>query len=145
MSAPEEEWPTSQDVSGVKVPEEELIKHAIVGHASAILPLIDMERLKGRSLTLVLRVIALVLKIVKQRSFQITPSELTSTDIEAAEEYCVKQSMQYTTEDLKKGKLDSLRPRTTDDGIIVLIPEPKNESVPRWRYRKGDQPTICQC
>ena len=121
MSAPEEEWPTSQDITGVKVPEEELIKHAKVGHASAVLPLVDMERLKGRSLTLVLRVVALVLKIVRQRSFvQVKPSDLTSTDIEAAEQYCVKQSMRYTDEDLRKGKLDSLRPKVTDEGVVVL-------------------------
>ena len=144
MSAPEDEWPTSQDIIGVKVPEEELIKHAKICHVSAVLPLVDMERLKNRSLVLVLRVIALVLKIVKQRSFtEVKPSNITSTDIEAAERYCVKQSMRFTNEDLRKGKLLSLRPRTNDDGIVVLASRAQeglrahydNEEFPILMYR----------
>ena len=121
MSAPREEWPTSQDITGVKVPEEELVKHVNVAHVTASLPLIDMERLKSRRLMLVLRVIAVILKIARQKSFtQAKFSNLTHSDIEAAEHYCVKQSMKYTNEDLGKGKLTSLRPRTNNNGIVVL-------------------------
>ena len=51
--------------------------------------------------------------------------------------------MQYTNEDLKKGKLDSLRPRTTDDGVVVLDSRAQeglkahydNEEFPILMYR----------
>ena len=109
MDLPRNQWPTSQDITGVQVPEEELMKLVNVAHISTQSPLIDIERLKSRSYTLVMRVVAIVLKMAKKRSFKI--DDLTSEDIKTAEGFCLKLSMKYTNEDLQKGKLTSRKKR----------------------------------
>ena len=111
------EWPTSQDISGAPIPEEELTK-SIVAFASDSVPSFDIEHFKNKSYNFLLRVIAIVFKMIRNKSFKI--EDLTSEDLKNAENFCVQLSMKLTREDLLKGKLTSIRPRTDEDGVIVI-------------------------
>ena len=120
MSRPRDEWPTSQDYSGAKIPDEELVKFTNIT-CMTLEALIDgnhFKNLKGRTYTLLLRVVAIVMKITKEHSFKI--QALNAEDLKAAEEHCLKESMQLTKREMDCGKLKSLRPRVDDDGVIVL-------------------------
>ena len=118
FSLPKDQWPTSQDITGASVPEEELVKPINVAAISMKQPLIDLERLKSRSYNLIINVVAIILKIARNKSFNIT--DRTAEDLEKAEQFCIKSSMRFTKQDYDKGKLTSLRPQVNEDGIIVL-------------------------
>ena len=120
MSRPEDEWPTSRDYSGVKLPDEDVIKVVKISCAT-LETLIDEDhfnRLKGRTYTLLLRVVALILKVCREKSFGI--EKVTAEDLKIAEAHCLKESMKLTKKEMDSGKLKSLRPRIDSDGVIVL-------------------------
>lgn len=120
MRKPREEWPTSQDYSGAKIPDEDLIRVVQVSCVT-IEALIDgdhFKRLKGRTYNLLLRVVAIILKVFKDKSFGI--EKLSAEDLKAAEDHCLKESMKLTKKEMDSGKLKSIRPRIDDDGVIVL-------------------------
>ena len=100
MSRPREEWPTTQDYSGAKIPDEDLVKVVQVSCAT-IEALIDgnhFKRLQGRTYTLLLRVVALILKVFKEKSFGI--EKLNAEDLQAAENHCLKESMKLTMKEM---------------------------------------------
>ena len=118
MRQPRDQWPTTQDFTGAKIPDEDLRKVVHVACAVIGEALIDIQRFKGRSYNLLIRVVATVMKIARQRTFR--PEHLTAEDLDTAEKFCIQQSMRYTTEELQKGKLKSLRPEVDGDGVVVL-------------------------
>ena len=83
MSWEVNEWPTSQDFSGAKVPEEDLIKLHRVNHVSGAYPDIDFESYKQKSYSSLLRIFATVIKCIRNKHFRI--NELTSEDIDDTE------------------------------------------------------------
>ena len=118
LSLDTEEWPVTQDYTGAKIPEEEMMKvSANVTAAPVDDPIINVEGFREDSYDLLMGVVARLLKIFRSRKFEI--DALTADDILEAEAYCLKLSMKFTLEDLEAGKLTSLRP-TVEDGIVIL-------------------------
>ena len=118
LNLPMEEWPVTQDFSGAKIPEEELLKVAGHVNAATVPSVIDVEQFREDTYDYLIRVVARMKKIFTSKKFEI--ETLTVDDLNKAEEYCLKLSMKYTLEDMKKGKLESLRPIVDQDGIVVL-------------------------
>ena len=118
MSLEVNEWPTSQDFSGAKVPEEDLIKLHRVNHVSGAYPDINFESYKHKSYSSLLRIFATVIKCIRNKHFRI--NELTSEDIDDAELFVRRESSKLTQKEVSKGKLSSLRPQVDENGIIVL-------------------------
>ena len=85
-----------------------------------IKPIINMQNLIKRTYPYVIRVSAIVIKVVETRSFAIDAVNLKADDLDAGERFCIKESMKLTKKDLDSGKLTSLRPRVEEDGVIVL-------------------------
>ena len=117
MRSTRKDWPVSQVASGVSVPAEELV-NASISAASSIQEnnLYDVERFKGRSYTFLLRVTALVIKIIHARSFHVKP--VLFSEIVAAEKFCMKNSMIHTKQELEAGKLKSLGASVDESGLI---------------------------
>ena len=113
-----DQWPTTQDFQSAKIPEEELIKLHHVNVVASPYSDISLSTLKHKSYNAVLRILATVIKCVKNKSFKI--EELTSQDIRNAELFCKQESSKLTEKECNKGKLQSLRPQKDKDGIIVL-------------------------
>ena len=90
MSRPEDECPTSQDYSGANIPDEDVIKVVKISCATleALIDEDHFNRLKGRTYTLLLIVVALILKVCKEKSFGI--ENLTAEDLKIAEDHCIK-------------------------------------------------------
>ena len=113
------DWPVTQDYSGTDIPEEELVKiSAHVSTSAVVTPVIDVKDFKEDSYKFLLKVAAIVLKIIQTKRFEIDP--LSPADLDLAERHCLKMSMELTKEDMKAGKLASIRPVIDEDGIIVL-------------------------
>ena len=116
------EWPVSQDYTGTNVPEEELLK--ISAHVSVpTTHAIKLEDFKQDSYDFLLKVAAITIKIIQSKTFEI--EALTPGDLENAEIHCLKMSMNRTMEDMKAGKLTSIRPVVDADGIVVLASRAK--------------------
>ena len=114
------QWPIDQDVGRSVIPEEFLIRQRLLIAAVTNIsePIIDFETLKGKSFNFVQNLTARVLRICKNKSFK--NSTITPTDRKDAEIFMLKSSMTHTNKMLSEGKLDSLRPEKTADGIIQL-------------------------
>ena len=119
MRLPKDQWPTSQDISGVSVPLEELTNRSLVAFASSTRNIYDIERFRGRDYIFLLRVTATVISMIRNRSF-LKAIKLTADEISHAENLCIKASMYYTKQEFDSGKLKSLGAKVEDDGIITV-------------------------
>ena len=87
MRLPKHDWRISQDYTGALIPEEEVAKPLLVAHVG-ISSKFDIERFKGRSYILLLRVVALVQKIFHIKSLTRIPP-LIAAEIQLAEKFCI--------------------------------------------------------
>ena len=116
-----EEWPVTQDTSGVTIPPEETVKLNIVAAFVCTLgSVVTLERFKHRSFDFLIHTMARVLRVIKMKSLKVVIHKNTVEDLENSERVVIKLSMSFTEADMKKGLLKSLRPRTDDDGVIVM-------------------------
>ena len=113
-----DDWPISQEIHDISVPEEELSKEFAASFAIISINTFNLERFTSKSYIFLLRVFAIVIKMLRCKSLKI--DEIKAQDIEEAEITCVKLSMKLTRDDLKTGKLNSLRPKVDEDGFIVI-------------------------
>ena len=120
MRLPIEEWPVSQDVTGIAVPPETLLKKAIVASASSLNNVYDLRPFLGRSFTFLLRVTATVISILRNKSFR-CPPEVTSEEIIDAEKACIKSSMHFTKPGFDAGKYRSLGAQLDEQGIVCVV------------------------
>ena len=119
MYRAKEDWPVKQDVGENHIPPEELIQHKICAAATNDEPTFSFREYEGKSYQFVMRMMARVLRAVKNRSFK-GAAHYTVEDLNNAEKFVVKTSMQRTKKMFEQGKLASLRAEEGDDGIIRL-------------------------
>ena len=103
MRLPKEEWPVSQDITGVAIPTEVLLKKAVVAAACSLDNIYDLRPFIGCSYTFVLRVTATAIAILRSKCLTGQP-ELTADTIIDAEKACIKSSMFYTKPEFEAGK-----------------------------------------
>ena len=117
MHLPIDQWPVTQDIQGsheVEVEKVEVSSNVAVKEP----PVFNFEVLRCQSYSFVVKLVALVFKMVRNKS--LAHPELVVEDITEKETYIIKQSMTRTKEMLKKGHLTSLRAKKGADGIIRL-------------------------
>ena len=118
MSSPIHLWPVTQDLEDVKVPEEEVLPTRICAHVNMLEFPIDYRKYIGRSYQFIINVTARLLHIARVKSFK--DNEITVDDVQKAESFILRYSMQTTEKMLEQGKLRSLRPERNKDDVIVL-------------------------
>ena len=120
MKLPLDQWPVSQDITGVIVPPEALLKKATVASAFSLNNLYDLKPFIGRSFTFVLRVTATLISIIRAKSFK-GPPQVTAAEVVDAEKACIRASMHYTQPEFLSGKFRSLGAQLNEDGIVILV------------------------
>ena len=111
-------WPVTQDISGMKIPDEEVVNAKLCMMAKLSEFPVCYEKYICRSYQFIVNLTARLLRIAKLKSFR--DNEFTVGDIQDAESYILKYSMEMTEKMLEQGKLKSLRPERNADGVIVL-------------------------
>ena len=125
MRQPKSKWPVTQDVSGVAIPSEELVNKAIVAFACSLNNTYNVERFRGRTYIFLLRVTAVIITVLRQKSFSFP--EITTTAINDVEKACIKSSMRYTKPQFDAGNLKSLGAQVDDNGIINVVSRAASE------------------
>ena len=87
-----------------------------------------------------LRVTALVITVLRSKSFKSPPS-ITTTEIAQAENICIKSSMHYTKPQFESGNLKSLGAQVDEDGIINVVSRAASEM--ESHYGRGRFPSSC--
>lgn len=112
-------WPVSQSIISADVPEEsddELTKKGTCYYGSNKEDFLSIK--KYTSYSFLMNLTARLMLICELKTFGVR--DLTTCSIEKAEKYWVLRSMELTKIDLQKGKLRSLRPIVSEDGIISV-------------------------
>ena len=111
-------WPINYDYKE-DMPAAELLPVYLVNRVNIALHIgnvIDIN--KFNSLDKLLRSTAIVQKMVRERTFKISP--LTQIELEMAENSWERDAQQLTEEAFKRGRLKNLRAVKRDDGMIVV-------------------------
>ena len=103
-------------MSDITVPSEELMKQGICYFAVKEDILLNIKKI--RSYQLLIKITARVFAVFERKSFSF--KEIPISTIDRAEMHWIKQSMHYTKTEFEEGTLNSLRPRITESGTIVL-------------------------